>query len=35
MGMYVKESRQEYLAAMKALKERVEKKLKQDGLRQL
>ena len=30
MGMYVKASRQEYLAAMKALKERVAKKLTQD-----
>ena len=35
MGMYEKESHHEYLAAMKALKERVAKKLAQDGVRQL
>ena len=35
MGMYKKERRREYLAAMKALKERVEKKLTHDGLRRL
>ena len=35
MGMYVKETHNDFRAAMEALKKRVEAKLKQDGLRRL